>query len=209
MNILKLILTTAPTLKLLNYSFLADEIILTVDFSLKNWGANLFQINSETGKNHSSRYESGLWTMFESKYDATKRECRELLKTLKKVRFWLYEVRFIIEIDVNTLIAQLNRSAADLSEILMIRWLTWIRLFDFDVPYLTRNILRQMSFLEDFVNSRTRSMKYMKKTLTILLMINLTVCEYVQCELTRTMMNSFWKMNILKSLKELFIIWSR
>ena len=30
-------------------------------------------------------------------------------------------MRFTIEIDVNILIAQLNRSAADLSEILMIR----------------------------------------------------------------------------------------
>ena len=86
-NILKLILTTAPTLKLLNYSLLINEIILAVDFSLKKWNVILSQINSETSKNHSSRYESDLWTMFESKYDVTKRECRELLKTLKKVRF--------------------------------------------------------------------------------------------------------------------------
>ena len=59
--------------------------------------------------------------MFESKYDVMKQECRELLKTLKKVRFWLYEVRFIIEIDVNILIVQFNRSDADFSEILMTR----------------------------------------------------------------------------------------
>ena len=72
-------------------------------------------------KNYSSRYKSDLWMMFESKYDITKRECCELLKTLKKVRFKLYEVRFIIEIDVNILIAQLNRSAANLSKILMTR----------------------------------------------------------------------------------------
>ena len=42
-------------------------------------------------------------------------------------------MRFIIEIDVNTLIVQLNRSAADLSEILMTCWLTWIYLFNFNV----------------------------------------------------------------------------
>ena len=119
MNILKLILTTASTLKFLNYSFLTDEIMLTVNFNLKKWSAILFQINSGTNKNHSARYESDLWIMFESKYNVTKRECRELLKTLKKVRFWLYEMRFIIEINVNILIVQLNRSAADFSEILM------------------------------------------------------------------------------------------
>ena len=120
MNILKSILTIASTLKFLNYSFLIDEIILTVDFSLKKWNVILFQINSETSKNHSSRYESGLWTMFESKYDVTKRKCRELLKTLKKVRFWLYKVRFTIEIDVNILIVQFNRFVVNFLEILMI-----------------------------------------------------------------------------------------
>ena len=104
MNILKLILTTAPTLKFLNYSSLIDKFILAVVFSLKKWSVILSQINFETSKNHSSRYESDLWTIFESKYDVTKRECRELLKALKKVRFWLYEVQFIIEINVNTLI---------------------------------------------------------------------------------------------------------
>ena len=74
--------------------------------------------------------------MFESKYDVMKRECRELLKALKKVRFWLYEVWFTIEIDVNILIAQFNRSAADLFKVLMIRWLTWIHVFDFDVRHV-------------------------------------------------------------------------
>ena len=96
----------------------------------------MFQINSETSKNHSSRYESDLWTMSESKYNITKQECRELLKTLKKVHFWLYEVRFIIEININTLIAQFNRSAADFFKVLMTHWLTWIHLFNFKVRHV-------------------------------------------------------------------------
>ena len=158
MNILKLTLTTASALRPLNYSFLTDEIILTVDFNLKRWDVILFQINSETSKNHFPRYENGLWTMFKSKYDVTKWEYRELLKILKKVRFWLYEVRFIIEINVNILIVQFNRSAVNLSEVLMIRWLTWIRLFNFDVrhvfdkKHITTNELSQKlcKFLNDF-----------------------------------------------------------
>ena len=105
MNILKLILTIASALRFLNYSFLTDKIILTVNFILKEWSVTLFQINVETSKNHSFHYKSGLWTIFESKYDVMKREYRKLLKTLKKVYFWLYEVRFIIEINVNILIA--------------------------------------------------------------------------------------------------------
>ena len=46
-------------------------------------------------------------------------------------------MRFTIEIDVNTLIAQLNHSAVDFSKILMTRWLAWIRLFDFDVRHVS------------------------------------------------------------------------
>ena len=46
-------------------------------------------------------------------------------------------MRFIIEIDANILITQFNRSVADFSEILIIRWLTWIKLFDFDVKHIS------------------------------------------------------------------------
>ena len=59
--------------------------------------------------------------MIEFKYNAIKREYYELLKTLKKIRFCLYKVQFIIEIDVNILVAQLDRSAVDLFKILIIR----------------------------------------------------------------------------------------
>ena len=120
MNILKLTLTIASALKSLNYSFLIEEIILTVNFSLKEWNAIWSQINSEIRKNHSSRYESDLWTMSKFKYDVIKRKCRELLKALKKIRFWLYEVRFIIEINANILIAQFNCFATNLFKTLII-----------------------------------------------------------------------------------------
>ncbi len=65
-----------------------------------------------------------------------KREYRGVLIALKKVRVWLYSVHFILEIDISVLIIQLNRSGADLSGVLMIRWLAWIRLFDFEVRYI-------------------------------------------------------------------------
>ena len=45
-------------------------------------------------------------------------------------------MRFIIKIDVNVLIAQLNRSAADFSETLMIHWLIWICLLNFNVRHV-------------------------------------------------------------------------
>ncbi len=65
-------------------------------------------------KRHPSRYESGIWSTADKKYDETKRECRGVLKALKKVRYWLYEVRFILETYASVLVAQLNRSETDL-----------------------------------------------------------------------------------------------
>ncbi len=65
-------------------------------------------------KRHSSRYESGIWSSAEKKYDVTKQECRRILKALKKVSYWKYGVKFFLEIDARVLVAQLNQSGADL-----------------------------------------------------------------------------------------------
>ena len=45
-------------------------------------------------------------------------------------------MRFIIKIDANILITQLNRFIANLSKILIIRWLTWIKLFAFNIKHV-------------------------------------------------------------------------
>ena len=89
------------------------------------------------GRRHPSRYESGAWSVVETKYDATKRECRGVLKALKKCRVWLYGIHFILETDANVLVAQLNKGGADLLGALVTRWLAWIRLFDFEVRHVS------------------------------------------------------------------------
>ena len=94
-------------LRSLDYSVGAGLIILGVDSSGKGWGAILMQ--EREGKRHPSRYESGIWSNTEKSYDAAKRECRGVLKALKKVRNYLYGVRFLLETDASVLVAQLNR----------------------------------------------------------------------------------------------------
>jgi ribonuclease HI len=138
MSALKTALTTAPALVKIIYTDGAGEIILAVDASLKGWGAVLMQLDDQ-GKRHPSRYESGLWNQAEQNYDATKRECRGVLKALRKVRYWLYGVRFVLETDANVLVAQLNRSATDLPGALVTRWIAYIRLFDFVVRHVPGN----------------------------------------------------------------------
>ena len=101
----------------------------------------------------------------EQRYDATKRECRGVLKALKKTRHWLYVVHFVLETDANVLVAQLNGACTDLPGALIIRWIAWIRLFDFEVKHVAgRNIRQQMDCLDDLIlrkkfgpNSRSKT----------------------------------------------------
>lgn len=106
MDLLKMTLTSPPALISLDYKESAGPIILAADSSLHGWGAVLMQ--ELKGKRHPARYESGVWSSSEQKYDATKRECRGVLKALKKFRHYLYGVRFILETDASVLVAQLN-----------------------------------------------------------------------------------------------------
>jgi hypothetical protein len=135
MAILQEALTTAPALVSICYDEGAGEIILAPDASLLGWGGVLMQLDKE-GRRHPARYESGIWSEAEKKYDAGKRECRGLLKLLKKVRQYLYGVRFVVETDAKTLVAQLNRGSSDLPGALVTRWIAWIQLFDFDVRHV-------------------------------------------------------------------------
>ena len=102
----------------------ADKIILTVDLNLKSWDFCLMQIAKNQWCQYVYRYDNETWSSAESLYNAEKWECQELLKTLKKVRTYLYEVLFVIELNTQTLVTQLNRSAADVLSILINCWLT-------------------------------------------------------------------------------------
>ena len=64
-----------------------------------------------------------------------KLEWQGLLKALKKFRYYLYAVRFLVEIDARTLIHQLNQPAPDLPASVVNRWLGWIRLFTIDIKH--------------------------------------------------------------------------
>jgi hypothetical protein len=82
------------------------------------------------------RYKSGHWVPVERTYDAGKKECKGWLKVLKKMRFWLYGVRFWVQIDARTLVYQLNLPANDLPGAMVTCWIAWIHLFDFDVVHV-------------------------------------------------------------------------
>src|SRR5271169_2450165 len=139
MDELKRRITEAPTLISLDFSPSAQPIVLHTDASTSvGWGAILSQIQSD-GAVRPSRFESGIWNDIERKYDAVKLECRGLLKALKKFRFWLFGRHFIVETDAQTLVWLLNQPPNDLPNAMITRWLTYIRLFDFDVKHIPGN----------------------------------------------------------------------
>ena len=59
-----------------------------------------------------------------------------MLKVLKKFCWYLCGVRFVLEVDAVTLVAQLNQPATDLLNSVIVCWISWICLFNFDVKYV-------------------------------------------------------------------------
>jgi len=135
MDDLKHALSTAPVIISLDYSPSALGIVLQTDASTIGWGGVLAQYR-EDGQLHPARFESGIWSDAEKKYDAVRLECRGLLKLLKKFRFWVYGRHFFIQTDSRTLVWILNQPPNDLPNAMMTRWLSYIRLFDFDVEHI-------------------------------------------------------------------------
>ena len=95
----------------------------------------------------------------ELNYDIEKLECCTVLKVLKKFYSYLYEVWFMLEIDTATLVAQLNWPVMDLSGSVVVRWIAWIYLFNFDV----RHILETKNTMTDGLSRQLATEKDMKK----------------------------------------------
>jgi hypothetical protein len=135
MNTLKTALTSPPALCRISYEEGAGEIVIGVDASLGGWGGTMGQ-RDENKKLRVARYESGVWNKAERNYDATKRETRAVLKVLRKLRFYIYGVHFILETDAKVLVAQMERSATDLPGSLVTRWIACIQMFDFEIRHI-------------------------------------------------------------------------
>jgi hypothetical protein len=127
-------LSTKPVLVGLDYNPTAGEIVLMADASLIGWGAVLMQ--EVLGYRKPARYESGTWTHAESRYDATKRECRAVLCAMRKMRTYLFGCRFTLETDARVLVDQINGGFSDVPGALISRWISVIKLFDFKIRHI-------------------------------------------------------------------------
>ncbi len=132
MNILKIAFINSFAFIFIDYE--NDVIILAMNASFEDWKKILMILRNE--KRHFICYKSDIWSDAKKKYDVTKKKCRDVLKILKKIRFYFYDVKFILKTDVCVLVDQLNWSDTNLSDALVIGWLVWIRLFDFEVRHV-------------------------------------------------------------------------
>ncbi len=132
-----------------------DVIILAMNASLENWKKILMILRNE--KKHSICYENDIWSNAKKKYDVTKKKCHDVLKIMKKIRFYFYDVKFILKTNACVLVDQLKLFDTDLSDALVIRWLIWIRLFDFEVRHVldinhivANDLFKKSSSFNDF-----------------------------------------------------------
>jgi hypothetical protein len=153
MNIFKIAFINSFALIFIDYE--NDVIIFAMNASLEDWRAVLMILRNE--KKHSIRYENDIWSNAKKKYDVTKKECRDVLKILKKIRFYFYDVKFILKTNARVFVDQLNRSDTNLSDAFVTRWLVWIRLFDFEVRHVSSikhiaadNLFRKSSSFNNF-----------------------------------------------------------
>lgn len=134
MRVLKEKVVTAPILVSLDLSEGAGEVILMVDACILGWGAVLMQVIE--GKRHPVRFESGTWTDAEKKYDATKLECKGALHAVRRMRMQIYGYPFTLETDSRVLVDQLNNRADDIPGSMVVRWISYLLLFDFTVRHV-------------------------------------------------------------------------
>lgn len=79
----------SSTLIFIDYKF-DDSIILEIDVNEEKWDAHLMQIRNE--KKHSVKFENDTWSKVGKRYDVMKKECKEILKVFKEMRYYFYDV---------------------------------------------------------------------------------------------------------------------
>ncbi len=131
-------MTIVPVLIRIDYRPKAREIVIRVNTSLEGYRGYLDQRDPKTQRVRPIQYKSRVQSKVEKKYNTTKQEYYRVLKIFKKLRVWITRVYFILETNVNVLVAQLNRVVTNYPRALIIRQLTQIRLFDFEVQYVPR-----------------------------------------------------------------------
>ncbi len=116
-NILKIAFINFFVFTFIDYE--NNVIILAINASLEDWKKILMILRNE--KKYLMRYENEIWLNAKKKYDVIKKECREVFKILKKIRFYFYDAKFILKKNARVLVDQLHWFDTDLSDAFVTR----------------------------------------------------------------------------------------
>ncbi len=141
---LKRRLTTAPVLVRVNYTLAtsispppraSDEgmIVVGIDSSWMGAGWVLYQIVD--GLKRPALYGSSTFTKTQQNYGQPKSELFGTFVALKALRHRVWGVHFRLEHDAISL-AKMLRQPDDVPNAPMLRWVSWIRLFDFETKHV-------------------------------------------------------------------------
>ena len=129
-------------------------IFIIVNTSLEGQGGVIEQVDTE-GHRYPARFKSGVQSKAKRNYNTYKREYKGVIYLLKKFRYYLYRVHFILETNTKTLVTQLNRSILDLLISLITRQLIQLYLFDFKV----RHVPGKKNIVANILSRRPRTGK--------------------------------------------------
>ena len=132
---LKIVIISVLVLISIRYNKPLLIIFIIVNISLEEQRGVIKQIDTE-GYRYSIRFKSGVQSKAKRNYNTYKREYKGVIYLLKKFRYYLYRVHFILETDTKTLVTQLNRSILDLLISLITRQLIQLYLFNFKVRHV-------------------------------------------------------------------------
>ncbi|OMJ23112.1 Enzymatic polyprotein [Smittium culicis] len=116
-----------------DYSDPKRPLILTVDASSVGAGEVLQQCDSG-GNRYVIRYESYTFNERERRYAHIKRELYSVKIMVKKLRIYLYGVKFNIETEAKSVLRMLNK--VDLPSDVAARWVAYLQMFDFEMVHI-------------------------------------------------------------------------
>ncbi|MGQ3285766.1 RNase H-like domain-containing protein [Bosea sp. (in: a-proteobacteria)] len=128
------IFSTFPILRSPEYDIEDRPLILGCDASIRGIGGVLAQCD-ENGKRYACKFIGRKFNDVEQRYPAIKREMLGILYCIKACRYYVYGRFFILETDCKPLVYIVN-SRDTLRDAITMRWLSYIKMFDFEIRHV-------------------------------------------------------------------------
>jgi hypothetical protein len=153
MNIFKIAFINFFVFTFIDYEI--DVVILAINASFEDWKKCWWFCATKRNIQCVMKMKSD--QMRKKNTTSSRKNVAKFLKFLKKIRFYFYNVKFILKINVRVLVDQLNRFNINFFDAFITRWLVRIRFFDFEVRHVfnikhiaANDLFKKSSSFNDF-----------------------------------------------------------